>query len=306
MEEPSLLRSHLARPSSLEAAAPSSKFFRLSRMSFDSSTGVAIDVPFVEKDEAKAMGAWWDPTARTWFVPRGIDAAPFLRRWSPSATAQRVNLNVPYEEKDSAKALGAKWDAGAKTWYKPPGVSLIPLRRWFARRRAAELDPDDLIDRTHGNDSGPGIGQWRYFPFGSEYGDFLETCGGGWGEGDGDGTDSEYEEEDTAPPPAPPPRPASRRARDGTHRGRRLFADAADADGSAPAPAARPRSPSRKRTAGTKRRAVRDVSDAKKEEEREEAGASGSSRVAPSSASGKSHRQRSHKASKSRARTACQ
>lgn len=40
-----------------------------------------LNVPFAEKDEAKQLGARWDAKRRTWYVPAGVDAAPFSR-WS--------------------------------------------------------------------------------------------------------------------------------------------------------------------------------------------------------------------------------
>lgn len=43
---------------------------------------VYLDVPFEEKDEAKALGARWDRDAKRWFVPNDKDAAPFLK-WMP-------------------------------------------------------------------------------------------------------------------------------------------------------------------------------------------------------------------------------
>jgi putative DNA primase/helicase len=39
-------------------------------------------VPFAEKDNAKALGAKFDRDAKTWFVPPGVDPAPFAR-WCP-------------------------------------------------------------------------------------------------------------------------------------------------------------------------------------------------------------------------------
>lgn len=36
-----------------------------------------LDVPFKEKDEAKALGARWDAGAKKWYVPEGKDLAPF-------------------------------------------------------------------------------------------------------------------------------------------------------------------------------------------------------------------------------------
>ena len=41
-----------------------------------------LEVPFAEKDEAKNLGAWWDPDLRKWFVPEGTDPALFAK-WAP-------------------------------------------------------------------------------------------------------------------------------------------------------------------------------------------------------------------------------
>ena len=45
---------------------------------------VVLNVPYREKDEAKKLGARWDPECRTWFVPAGFDTLPFSR-WLPPA-----------------------------------------------------------------------------------------------------------------------------------------------------------------------------------------------------------------------------
>ena len=45
-------------------------------------TVVMLEVPINQKDEAKALGARWDPDARSWYVPAGRDATPFAR-WLP-------------------------------------------------------------------------------------------------------------------------------------------------------------------------------------------------------------------------------
>lgn len=41
-----------------------------------------IEVPYVEKDEAKALGAKWDPAQKSWYVPDNIDMHLFSR-WIP-------------------------------------------------------------------------------------------------------------------------------------------------------------------------------------------------------------------------------
>lgn len=45
-------------------------------------TVVMLEVPINQKDEAKGLGARWDPDARSWYVPAGRDATPFAR-WLP-------------------------------------------------------------------------------------------------------------------------------------------------------------------------------------------------------------------------------
>jgi hypothetical protein len=38
-----------------------------------------LEVPFEEKEEAKSLGAWWDPGERRWFVPEGVDVSDFSK-----------------------------------------------------------------------------------------------------------------------------------------------------------------------------------------------------------------------------------
>lgn len=42
-----------------------------------------LQVPFAEKDEAKRLGARWDPAQRVWYVQNATDLAAFSR-WLPS------------------------------------------------------------------------------------------------------------------------------------------------------------------------------------------------------------------------------
>ncbi len=43
------------------------------------SRGLILEVPYTEKDEAKGLGARWDPEMKKWFVPKGRDTKPFAR-----------------------------------------------------------------------------------------------------------------------------------------------------------------------------------------------------------------------------------
>lgn len=42
-----------------------------------------LKVPFAEKDEAKKLGARWDPARKLWYIDSKLDAGLFAR-WQPS------------------------------------------------------------------------------------------------------------------------------------------------------------------------------------------------------------------------------
>ena len=41
------------------------------------TTDTALNVPFADKDQAKALGAHWHPDQKHWFVPAGRELGPF-------------------------------------------------------------------------------------------------------------------------------------------------------------------------------------------------------------------------------------
>lgn len=43
---------------------------------------ILLEVPFAEKDVAKQLGARWNPALRKWYIPEGLDPAPFAT-WRP-------------------------------------------------------------------------------------------------------------------------------------------------------------------------------------------------------------------------------
>lgn len=38
-----------------------------------------LNVPYAEKDEARALGARWNPARKKWYVPPGADLEPFAK-----------------------------------------------------------------------------------------------------------------------------------------------------------------------------------------------------------------------------------
>ncbi|MDO9204419.1 DUF5710 domain-containing protein [Methylotenera sp.] len=52
---------------------------------------INLKVPFNEKDQAKALGARWNAEIKQWYVPQGVESAPF-EKWF---------TNVPHTTTDA-------------------------------------------------------------------------------------------------------------------------------------------------------------------------------------------------------------
>lgn len=135
------LRQELVRKEPEKETSPTLGTEEEKAMSASKTTRIYLNVPFAEKDQAKAAGAKWDKAKQSWFAPEGADMAN-LGRWQandvePVKAQEAVTekgprqfLNVPYEERNLAKAAGAKWDRRAKSWYAPDGANPEHLSRW--------------------------------------------------------------------------------------------------------------------------------------------------------------------------------
>lgn len=61
------------------------------------STNTPLNVPFKEKDEAKSLGARWNPTAKHWYIPEGLDDAPFAK-WLDGAVLIATDTSLPVKK----------------------------------------------------------------------------------------------------------------------------------------------------------------------------------------------------------------
>jgi hypothetical protein len=50
------------------------------------TTNTILKVSFNEKDQAKSLGARWNAESKHWYVPQGIDTAPFEKWLTGSPT----------------------------------------------------------------------------------------------------------------------------------------------------------------------------------------------------------------------------
>jgi hypothetical protein len=53
---------------------------------------IDLRVPFTEKEEARRLGARWDPRQKVWYVPAGVDVAA-LQKWLPAPL--EPNIRAP-------------------------------------------------------------------------------------------------------------------------------------------------------------------------------------------------------------------
>lgn len=58
----------------------------------NATTNINLKVPFSEKDQAKALGARWNAELKQWYVPQGVDSAPFEKWFVNSAATGSVKV----------------------------------------------------------------------------------------------------------------------------------------------------------------------------------------------------------------------
>lgn len=60
---------------------------------------IYLSVPWKEKNAAKSLGAWWDNTKKLWYVPPGMDSAPFAR-WNGEPQTIETPESIETETRD--------------------------------------------------------------------------------------------------------------------------------------------------------------------------------------------------------------
>jgi len=73
---------------------------------------ILLKVPYAEKDEAKTLGARWNPTRKCWYVPDGKDSEPFAR-WIVAGAAAPAG-DAAAKPPSSRDSHGAKPVIGSK------------------------------------------------------------------------------------------------------------------------------------------------------------------------------------------------
>jgi len=133
-----------------------------------------IHVPFREKNAAKALGAEWDRAIQSWYIPKGVEQAPFSQ-WkqktglrsatkvtdnevvNDGARSERYYLAVPFNEREMAKTRGAQWDKEAKSWYAGLKADIKSLQQWLPENVQHQQAPA-LMPREEFSDALQSVG----------------------------------------------------------------------------------------------------------------------------------------------------
>ncbi|GAB6034329.1 exodeoxyribonuclease VII large subunit [Galenea microaerophila] len=60
---------------------------------------IELEVPFVEKDQAKALGARWNPAIKKWYIPDDLEAKKQeFSRWLPASLLEEVGQVAPTDQ----------------------------------------------------------------------------------------------------------------------------------------------------------------------------------------------------------------
>ncbi|HRP94801.1 MAG TPA: DUF5710 domain-containing protein [Rhodocyclaceae bacterium] len=85
-----------------------------------------LKVPFAEKDQAKKLGARWDPGRKLWYIEGHLDAALFAR-WQPTPhDASVTESSPPRRSRPAQPASAGKTQVGSRFVKLPRGCDCLP------------------------------------------------------------------------------------------------------------------------------------------------------------------------------------
>lgn len=67
---------------------------------------IELNVPFIEKEEAKRLGARWNNVSKRWYIPAGLEKAPFAR-WLPEQLQKEETPEADIKSERAEYSLSA-------------------------------------------------------------------------------------------------------------------------------------------------------------------------------------------------------
>ena len=90
---------------------------------------VYLKVSYQQRNEARFLGARWDPKAKLWYFPGEVlpqELEQFRPTTGVNERSEKIILEIPFACRDIAAKAGAQWDSGNGVYYfdKRPGDEL--------------------------------------------------------------------------------------------------------------------------------------------------------------------------------------
>lgn len=116
---------------------------RASRSDWQSpAVGQYLFVPYERRNQAKELGAYWDMQKKAWYVPKGVDTAPFSQWEAPPPPKSEVEIQSEFA--DFCESLGLVIDGLPEMDGKWHGTKVSTSRNTNAKkgRYILERDPE--------------------------------------------------------------------------------------------------------------------------------------------------------------------
>jgi exodeoxyribonuclease VII large subunit len=94
---------------------------------------IHLNVPFSQKDQAKMLGARWDPLAKKWYVGPGVDLAHFTPWLPPDLSSERVEETSPINESEVGLNPGDSKGLALSSFLAQVGLAIatqVPKSQW--------------------------------------------------------------------------------------------------------------------------------------------------------------------------------
>ena len=110
------------------------KLYEKTIASFPTKYKVYIDIPYSNKEDAKEIGARWDPIKKLWYYTEETKLGEIFKLNNlAKIKPTKITIDIPFLCKDDIKKLGLYWDANIKKWYyfsNLPEINIAILEKY--------------------------------------------------------------------------------------------------------------------------------------------------------------------------------
>lgn len=106
-----------------------------------------LNVPYAEKDEARALGARWNPSRKSWYVPPGVALEPFEKWLKGAGQDAKPGRQDAYAAKPVVGANYIELEHDCNPFEPCPQCSPVLEKSGWTAARAALLQAKEATGR---------------------------------------------------------------------------------------------------------------------------------------------------------------